>query len=69
MNDPDARVSKLDVFTVANRRERPVVVRRFVQAVRRVDPASQLRATRAVIRVHMRVDDMGDPHVLAQRRT
>ena len=65
MEDLHLRIPQLDHLTVLQCGERPFVVGRFVQAVRGVDTARQLRSTRSMIGMHVCIDDMRDLHVLA----
>ncbi len=64
---PDTRVPEPDLFSVIERGEAPSYGRRAVQAIFRPDLLRQRRPTRQVVRMHVRIEHVGDSHPLVPR--
>src|SRR2546426_5193809 len=67
MQDAKARVAELDFLAIAHRRERDVDVRGSVKPVRRAGLLRQLHAAGPVVGVDVRVDHLGNLHLLRTR--
>src|SRR5262245_6308998 len=61
------RVPQLDFLVVAKRRERECDVSGLMETVSGADQRGQLTCSRTMVGMHVRVDDMRDPHAFAFR--
>jgi hypothetical protein len=64
VQDANLRVSEIDLLAILQRLEGPPCRRRGVQAIGGAGAVGKGRATRTVVGMHVRIDDMRDPHAL-----